>query len=261
MGSFGDYLEDEIIDHVLKVGSFGVPSDIYVALSTADPTDDGSGLAEPSGNGYARVQSNSWDAAVERGSQNTNLIQFPTATGAWGTITHWTLMDAVSGGNMLIYGSFAVSRAVANGQTFTIAAGEIDVSFNSGGASTYLAHAVLDHVLKTTPYTQPTNIYVALTTTIPTDSMSGSSIEEPPTNYARVLHNSWVAASGGISSNNGAIAFVEATTDWGTIVGLALVDALTGGNVLLHGELDTSQDLVIADTVSFQDGELDVTWD
>ena len=50
MGSLSNYVEDEVLDHVLKTGDWAQPANLYVALSTADPTDDASGIAEPSGN-------------------------------------------------------------------------------------------------------------------------------------------------------------------------------------------------------------------
>ena len=60
MGGFSDYWENKILDHIFGKGSYTPPT-IYVGLSTADPTDDGSGLAEPSGNGYARKQTSASD--------------------------------------------------------------------------------------------------------------------------------------------------------------------------------------------------------
>jgi len=36
-GSLSDFLENELLDHVLKTGAYAVPTNIYVALSTADP--------------------------------------------------------------------------------------------------------------------------------------------------------------------------------------------------------------------------------
>jgi hypothetical protein len=42
--------ENEILDHLFGKGSYTPPT-IYVALSTADPTDAGTGIAQPSGEG------------------------------------------------------------------------------------------------------------------------------------------------------------------------------------------------------------------
>jgi hypothetical protein len=53
--SFSNYLENKLLDHAFRNTSYTPPSAVYVALSTADPGEDGSTIAEPSGNNYARV--------------------------------------------------------------------------------------------------------------------------------------------------------------------------------------------------------------
>ena len=129
MGSFADYLEDEILDHVVGKGSYTMPT-VYVALSTADPTDDASGIAEPSGDAYARVETSGsdWDAASGGATANAAAIIFPEATGDWGTITHFALYDASTNGNMLMHGALDASRSVTNGITPRFAVGELDIT-------------------------------------------------------------------------------------------------------------------------------------
>ena len=130
-GSFGNFWENEILDHVFGKGSYTPPT-IYVGLSTADPTDDGSGIAEPSGNGYARVQTaaGDWAAASGGAISNANDIVFPEATGSWGTIAYFFLSDASTGGNMLAHGSLGTSKAIGSGDTPKFAAGDLDVSLD-----------------------------------------------------------------------------------------------------------------------------------
>lgn len=124
MGSFADYWENEILDHLFGKGSYTPPT-IYVGLSTADPADDASGLSEPSGNGYARVQTagSDWNAASSGSLSNANDITFPEATGSWGTITHFALFDAASGGNMLAHGSLSQAKSIGSGDTARFAGG------------------------------------------------------------------------------------------------------------------------------------------
>jgi len=131
MGSFGDFWEDEVLDHLFGKGSYTPPT-IYVALSTADPTDDGSGVAEPSGNGYARVETagSDWDAASGGATANANAITFPEASGAWGTISHFALYDAATNGNMLAHGALDSSEVVTTGQTPRFSAGALDVTLS-----------------------------------------------------------------------------------------------------------------------------------
>lgn len=131
MGSFANYWENEILDHLFGKGSYTPPT-IYVGLSTADPTDDGSGLSEPTGGSYARVQTSGtdWNTASGGALDNANDITFPEATGSWGTITHFALFDAATGGNMLAHGSLSASKAVTTGDTAKFAAGDLDVTLD-----------------------------------------------------------------------------------------------------------------------------------
>ena len=132
MGSFANFWENETLDHLFGKGSYTPPT-IYIGLSTADPLDDASGLAEPSGNGYARVTTaaSDWDAASSGALDNANDITFPVTTGSWGTVTHFALFDASSGGNMLAHGSLSASRDLsAADKTPRFVAGELDVTLD-----------------------------------------------------------------------------------------------------------------------------------
>ena len=129
----------------------------------------------------------------------------------------------------------------------------------AGSFSDHLENELLDHVLLTGPYTQPTHLYVALYTVAPTDAGGGTEVSGG--SYARVQHDSWDVASGGASENTGAITFPQATGDWGTVVAVGIFDADTGGNLLMWADLAASKAIDSGDTAEFADGELDVTLD
>lgn len=131
MGGFTDYWENEILDHIFGNGSYAPPT-IYVGLSTADPLDDSSGLAEPAGNGYARVQTSAsdWNAASGGSVANVNDIAFAQATGSWGTITHFALFDAADGGNMLAHGALNQPRAIDDSEVAIFQVGDLDISLS-----------------------------------------------------------------------------------------------------------------------------------
>lgn len=131
MGGFSNYWENKILDHVFGKGGYTPPT-IYVALSTADPLDDASGLAEPSGNGYARVQTSAsdWSQASGGSLSNAGDITFGAAAGSWGTITHFALFDAANGGNMLAHGALNQSKAIGVSNTPIFQAGDLDISLD-----------------------------------------------------------------------------------------------------------------------------------
>ena len=126
MAEFTDFMENKIIDHMLRAQSYTPPATVYVALFTS-ATDDAGGGTEVSGGAYAR-QAVTLAAASGGASENSADITFPTATANWGTITHLALMDALTGGNMLMHTPLDASKTVNNGDTFKINAGDLDVT-------------------------------------------------------------------------------------------------------------------------------------
>jgi len=128
MGSFADFLELEILDHVLGTGSYAAPT-IYVALYTAAPSDAGGGT-EVSGGGYARVAHSAYDGAAAGATSNTGAIQFATAASAWGSVSHFALLDATSAGNFLMWGTLSASRTISTGDTCQFADGALDITLD-----------------------------------------------------------------------------------------------------------------------------------
>ena len=138
MGSFSNFLELEILDHLFGNGVYNPPT-IYVGLSTADPTDDGTGLAEPTiaTGGYARIATSGddWDDAADGALSNAEILAFPESTDAWSTgateLTHFALFDAATAGNMLAHGALTIARTVnAAGILLRFPVGELDVSLD-----------------------------------------------------------------------------------------------------------------------------------
>ena len=124
--SFSDTLETKILDEVFGGTAYAAVATIYFGLSTADPLDSVAGLAEPVGNGYARVafinNASNWRAAVSGAGtkQNSNEITFPEATGSWGTVTHVALFDHVTSNGLAVFmasGALGTSKAITTGDT------------------------------------------------------------------------------------------------------------------------------------------------
>lgn len=122
------YIHRELLDHLLGVGSFTPPSNIYAAAFTVAPNSQGSGGTEVSGNGYARVNHNVYNPATDADPAvctNDGEISFPQATGSWGTIVHIGLYDAETGGNYL--GGGTVSKVIDTDDQLVIGDEELDV--------------------------------------------------------------------------------------------------------------------------------------
>ena len=122
-----DYLEDELLDHVLNNLAFTPPAAIYVGLFTTMPIDDGTGGVEVTGSSYAR-ESVIFTVASAGQVSNNGAVTFTQATALWGTVLGMGLFDALTSGNLLYYGTLAAPKTVDNGDTISFANAAMTVS-------------------------------------------------------------------------------------------------------------------------------------
>ena len=70
-----------------------------------------------------------------------------------------------------------------------------------------------------------------------------------------------VPPAGGLTSNAADITFPTATADWGTVTHIAIMDAATLGNMIMHSPLDASKTIAAGDTFKINATELVCTID
>lgn len=146
MSALSNYLENKLVDLILRGQAFSAPANVYVGLFTSDPTDAASGT-EVSGGSYARVAVSgalaSWAGTQSAGSttassgtggvtSNNAAITWGAApTANWGSVTHFGVFDASSGGNLLIHGALTASKTINNGDPApAFPAGSLVVTFS-----------------------------------------------------------------------------------------------------------------------------------
>lgn len=127
MAEMSNYLENALINATLRNTSYTSPATVYLGLYTSDPTDADTGT-EVSGNGYAR-QAITFGAPSDGVSTNSAAIEFPQATGSWGTVAYVGIRDASTSGNLLFHTALDASKAIATGDVFRIAIGSLSVAF------------------------------------------------------------------------------------------------------------------------------------
>jgi len=129
MAGFSDYLEDKVLDHVFGGTAYSAPGTLYVALYTAAPSDTGGGT-EVSGGSYARKSMAAMTVSGTSPTTATNgaAVEFVTATGAWGTVTHVGVFDAATSGNLMAWAALTASKTVASGDVFRFDAGDLDIT-------------------------------------------------------------------------------------------------------------------------------------
>jgi hypothetical protein len=132
--SKSNYLEEAILNWMKGTTFPAAPTNVYIALYTSDPTDADSGT-EVTGGSYARATFavGDWSSITQPGGaatiSNDVAIAFPTATDNWGTVTHFGVRSASSGGNLFYHGSLSTPRTILNGDpTPTFASGALVIS-------------------------------------------------------------------------------------------------------------------------------------
>lgn len=130
MAAMTDYLENKVIDWLLRGQTFTPPATLYVALYTTTPTDSSAGT-EVTGGSYARVAVTSsmanWAGTQSAASttassgtggttSNNAAVTFsPGPTADWGAITGFGICDASTAGNLLIYAALTTPKTVNSG--------------------------------------------------------------------------------------------------------------------------------------------------
>jgi hypothetical protein len=137
MSAMTNYLEEMLGNVILRTQTAWKPAAVYIALHTGDPGEASPGANEvPSTNNYGRVQVAQADAqwtAPAAGNgvfANVNTITFPTPSGDWGTISHFSAWTASTSGDMLFKGSLTTPKTVNNGDPApAFGAGALQITF------------------------------------------------------------------------------------------------------------------------------------
>jgi hypothetical protein len=137
MAGLTNYLEDKIWNHVFGSTTYTKPTNWYVGLLTATPSDSAAGT-EVSGGSYARqVCAFTITGTGIALATNTSAITFPTATADWGIVGWIGIYDAVSSGNLVAYQnlqksdfSTTTTKTVNDGDIFKFNASTIKITLD-----------------------------------------------------------------------------------------------------------------------------------
>ena len=126
MAEMSNFLEKALINATLRNTTYTSVATVYVSLWTSDPTDAGSGT-EVSGGSYARTAV-TFGAPSNGVSTNSAAVEFPQATGSWGTVGWIGIYDASTSGNLLFHTPLDVSKTIDSGDIFKISSGNLSVT-------------------------------------------------------------------------------------------------------------------------------------
>lgn len=132
MAALSDYLAARLASLLFNNNdlAFASPGDgLYLAVFTS-----GLGLkagiltGEVDGGAYARPQvpASAW-ARTANSVANSVAVEFPVATGAWGTLTHGAIMDSPTpgAGNVLAHGALYQPRSIQADDQLRFLEGEV----------------------------------------------------------------------------------------------------------------------------------------
>ena len=125
-GNLSNYLEDKLLDHFLGTTAYTMPTTVYVGLYTVVPTDAGGGT-QVTGGSYAR-QTAVFSGAASGTTSNTANIDFAGMPAA--TTVAIGVFDALTSGNLLLWGTLTANKTTDAGDTLRIATGDLDISID-----------------------------------------------------------------------------------------------------------------------------------
>lgn len=129
------YLANQIFNNLFRGTAYTFPTTLYIGLFTADPSDSTPGTeVSTSGTAYARVavvcNTTNWGASAAGAIASTAIVAFAAATASQGTVSSFGVFDAVTAGNLLLWGDILsgvtpTTVTIANGNTASFASGAL----------------------------------------------------------------------------------------------------------------------------------------
>ena len=263
MSALSDYLENKLADHGVGTTTYTPAATLTVKLYTAAPSDTGGGT-EVTGGSYAAVAvtnntTNFPECVVGDTVVKTNgtVIQFPQATAAWGTVTHWAIY---AGADMLAWGPVTPNNVVSSGDAPKFGIGKLTIQLlNSanGGFSAAVRRKLMDLAFGGVVYAKPVAVYAGVGTSISGENPS----EWTDAGYDRAAVAFTAASAGAAVSSTvgGPVMASSVDTGGSTLTHYGLWDDLTSGSLIASGPLSTPRTPAALDTLRFNTGEIIMT--
>jgi len=127
----------------------------------------------------------------------------------------------------------------------------------SDAKSNYLENKILDHVLGTTAYTAPAQVYLSLHYTSPGEANTGTEVSTG--GYARIAVDFNAASSGSATGPVVDTEFTASGATWTNIGFFGIYDASSAGNLLYYGALSAVKTIADGDSIRFVADSITIT--
>jgi len=128
MAAMTEYLKDKLIQHVLCHVAYTSPTTVYLALYTTPPTVGGGGTEVTGGSYVRKALTLTWGGAGTGSASNGSAVSFTGMPAC--TVVGGAVLDASSGGNMLLFTPATTPRSVTAGQSIDVPVGDFVGSFD-----------------------------------------------------------------------------------------------------------------------------------
>jgi hypothetical protein len=130
MAGLTNFAEDLVLDWLFTTNSATRPTSWYVGLFTVAPGEGGGGT-EVAGNSYARTAATfTVSGTAPTTASNSSAVEFPEASGSWGTIVAAGIFDASTSGNLIAFANLTTSKAIDTGDVLRFNTGALDITLD-----------------------------------------------------------------------------------------------------------------------------------
>jgi hypothetical protein len=124
MAGMSTFMKNSLVNATLRNTAYTSVATVYLALYSTDPRIAGS---EVVGGSYAR-QAITFIAPTAGVTSNAGVINFPTSTAPWGSVTWFAIRDALTVGNLLYTGALTTPRTLVLGDSISVPIGNITIT-------------------------------------------------------------------------------------------------------------------------------------
>ena len=123
-------MQNAIVNHMLRGEAFAPPSEVFMGLFNAAPTEQRAGSEVPALD-YER-QPMEIANSVAGGIELTRVVRFPAAQTPWGAIEAVGIFDASENGNLLVWGPFVDVKTIGVKDGYEVPVGSFEIRFEEG---------------------------------------------------------------------------------------------------------------------------------
>lgn len=211
MAGLTNYAQQKVLEQLLRGTAYTPPASVHTGHLSTMYADDGTGGVQITAAGAGRLATTFGTYASRRISNASDLAW--TAGADWPLMVGQGIWDASTAGNLLAQGPLTPNVTLANGDPFTILAGDLQIDLAKYGP--WLAQYVLELLFKNTAKSQVT-VYGHLCSTAPTDDGTGA-VVLTGTGYAPIAVPAWAAYSAGRCYLAADLNYGTAGSAWGVV--------------------------------------------